>query len=525
MQKSNILNRYRELDAMLSFRKGEKKKPCALPEIKKQELASIDTLFCFGLTSKISLFQDFLHRKETRLIFVEQCLDRLYHLIGQKDLEKFFENERVELFYAFDKESCNFINIAKKCMILDLYNDNHPIYQFLIKSQIQNRDAIDNQIAHELIMKNFFTNLEYVGKSGHIKTFKNSMQGKSIVLCGPGPSLKESVADLQNLQNSAFIIAVGTGPLALEKIGVTPDYILITDPNEAEYNRFITLKNKSIPLIYTSRLHYKILPLFTGPKIYLPFEKGGALEMYMNKALTIGIEGLFPVKEPFFEESSTVTHLGLTLCQYLGAKKVFLCGIDLCLLNGQRYSKNTYDPKMIQKEFREAKGLLKEEMIETTNCCNKKVMTSHHFLQEKKVVEFYMAHYCHIDYVNMSLCGLLLKGARSMTLHEGLQEILYKKKFFKKFYVVTNLCENKIFLLKKRLHKSLVNCRSFVVLLMDENVSKAKKIVYHMDLKKEIAYNVLLKDPYICMCYDQEEKGVNLEFLKVLLDKYLMILL
>jgi hypothetical protein len=525
MQTSNILERYSELASAFMFRQNFDKRECATPKMHPNELDGVELLLVLGLTSKVDVFKSYIQKSGCKLVFIEDDLGAIEDLVGHKELEELFANKRVELIVDPSQNARFISDISQKCYIVDLYQNKNHLCQEIITRQMNHNASIDNHCNHALTMSNFFKNLEKLDGSIHIESLKNKLSKESIILCGAAPSMLTSQSILKKLKNRAVIIAVGTGALALEKIGVVPDFIVATCPNLSEFERFKEIKNRHVPIMYTTRLHHEVLPLFTGPKIFIPFEAAMRVDEYFNEALGVEVQGLFPINESFFEGSSTVTHLGITLCQYLGAEKVFLCGLDFCLTQSQRYIKDTYCEEKLKAEERLENDLLRYQKIEALNCQNDIVETSHHFLKEKEVLESYIEHYHQLEYINLSKSGLEIHGAKGFEPQQLPQKDFNLNKFLDQINKPLKISKKKINGAKNRLKRSLIRTRELAILLQDPEVSRGKKLVYEMDLQDELSYRVLLEESYIAMCFSSNERVYDLELLKLLVEKYLGYLL
>lgn len=162
----------------------------------------------------------------------------------------------------------------------------------------------------------------------NIKKIKNKEANQNIFVLGNAPSVKQH--DLSQLVN-AISIGMNANPLLEEEFGYVSQYYVVSDL------RFITHERKRKLAIdqinpQTTRIFRKELMAFDEPSL-------------MNRTAyvpSIGKNGLSLNLANGFFFGCTTTMLAIQAAVYLGAKNIFIAGVDL------RYSKE--NPRFYEED-------------------------------------------------------------------------------------------------------------------------------------------------------------------------------
>lgn len=129
--------------------------------------------------------------------------------------------------------------------------------------------SVKNQVQN--LKRNFWRNVKKY--DFNIDNLKNLWIGKNIFLIAAGPSLDKNILELKRKPSNSIFIAVGTVCKKLLKLGIRPDFIIITDALESTYAQIEGLEEEDIPLLVLSTVYYKIVDTYKGKK-YLICQKG-----------------------------------------------------------------------------------------------------------------------------------------------------------------------------------------------------------------------------------------------------------
>ena len=145
------------------------------------------------------------------------------------------------------------------------------------------------------------------------KVFKDRFKGKRAVVVSAGPSLELNGEKIKYLKY-ATVICVGRAFKYLKKIGVKPDFIIVTEAKE-EVILQLDMEETEIPLFFLSTSCVG-LEKYKGKK-YILFEKYSDKVMPKEKQFTV-------------ETGGSVATTALSLAYIMGFSEIILIGQDLC---------------------------------------------------------------------------------------------------------------------------------------------------------------------------------------------------
>lgn len=157
-----------------------------------------------------------------------------------------------------------------------------------------------------------------------VRCLKNCLRGTPILYVGAGPSVEKNADLIRAIQanKQAFIVTGGTGIPILHNLNIVPDLCLAVDPFEQEYERFKDLSEewqKKTRLLASASLNPTCFDNWKGQLI--------AAEGVNCMDVGDFIEG---DHEKIEEGPIGVTTWMTEVADYMGAKEIFLIGVDLC---------------------------------------------------------------------------------------------------------------------------------------------------------------------------------------------------
>jgi len=156
------------------------------------------------------------------------------------------------------------------------------------------------------------------------------LNNKNFILIAAGPSLEALLPKLRDYKEKAVLVCVETALHALLKEGIEPDYIVITDPQYYAYRHLAGLSSPSSTLI---------CPLSVYPSVFR-----------FNCRQILLCSEMFPVSSYFEKKLGSFGDLGAggsvassawNLCRLLGARNIYLAGLDLSYPRSQTHIKGS----------------------------------------------------------------------------------------------------------------------------------------------------------------------------------------
>lgn len=177
--------------------------------------------------------------------------------------------------------------------------------------------------------RNFILNLPALVRNGrNPAALFPSMKGSGVVIVGAGPSLDDGVEWIKSQNGRPVIITAFKSLKALEKHGITPDFVVMLDPNQRlRHLEGVDLSQVAGVFAEVSvcpevleKINRPIFPFFAG-------ESTGILADVMGR-----------VNIPVVPTGGSVLHSALQLAKLLGAEEVTFVGADFSLPNNRLYA-------------------------------------------------------------------------------------------------------------------------------------------------------------------------------------------
>lgn len=254
---------------------------------------------------------------------------------------------------------------------------------------------------------------------------KNVFRDKNVLLLAAGPSLEDrlelfreedvvvtvydenGVTDISYEQltgdkgSEYVLVCVGTVLKRLVALGITPDYVVMTDPQENMLGQIQGVDTKKLKLIYLSTLYYGVPELWQGEK-YMALQK----DFYMAEKLAA------EKNLTLFETGGSVSAFALDVLIRFLAKRVVCIGLDLAFTDNKRHAGEAeFDTQ--QLNLRAVKGTGGDTVYTSLNLDNYRAWIerriSRRTVEEQKVELINMSQGAYIDGMKnepgiMSLC-------------------------------------------------------------------------------------------------------------------------
>jgi hypothetical protein len=234
-----------------------------------------------------------------------------------------------------------------------------------------------------------------------IKDWRNYYENKPMLLISAGPSLDKQLPLLKEIKDIGKVIigSVGTAVIPLVRHGITPDFVMITDPNQGTLPQLQKVDLTFTPLFYLSTAYNETIVLHGGAR-YIVLQDGYDKAEYMATLRN----------EPLIKTGGSVSTTLLDLMIYLGASKVGLVGQDLAFTNGFSHASDTPFQRLTQQE----PGLV--EVLDYYQV--KRIASSKNLVIYKKWLERYAEHAAHLKLYNCTEGGAFIKNWQHLSLKE-----------------------------------------------------------------------------------------------------------
>lgn len=281
------------------------------PKIAIKVSLEAEVIFIEGVQRVFSSIEPFLD-KGGKVVFVEKSAERVSAFLSVSDflphenieiiLDEEIEYQKIARLYSFKKQQF----IGKLRAFRGFLDDFHMAlseYQDFGKTIVRN---IQSNLLHT---KSFVNGRELEGTS----------RGGAVILCGSGPTLEENREKLFKLQEEALIFGVGSAIPKLLDWGIRVDGGFFVDP-WPPLELYEKIKEVSFPLFYQNRMSDALFKMHKGPKIWMGFSEGWAIEKWIYEKIGL---------DPFvFDAGWNAGTFALHTAYFLGYESISLFGMD-----------------------------------------------------------------------------------------------------------------------------------------------------------------------------------------------------
>lgn len=227
------------------------------------------------------------------------------------------------------------------------------------------------------------------GKAPLFGAFSRQGWDGEVILAAGGPSLDANLEWIRNRNKNVRLICVGTVLKKLLDQGIRPDLAVVLDGQRRVLAQIEGLEGEDVPLLVALSAHYGFLESYQGPR-YLAVTTEEDRQSLGEAA----------VEEPVLEAGGTVSCLALSATCALGARRIYLAGLDLSFPGGQSHAAGTRDRVQFS-----SKTSVQGEAVD-----GGLVNTSRVFLAYKGQIEGILADHPQVEAVNLSRHGLRIQG-------------------------------------------------------------------------------------------------------------------
>ncbi len=168
------------------------------------------------------------------------------------------------------------------------------------------------------------------GCDSDILSQKKYFTGKRVIIVAGGPSLDQNVELLKDLSDRYVILAAGTVYRKLMRLGIRPDYVMVSDALNNIGTQFEGLWEEQIPVLVLSTAYLGVAKKYLGRKYFLCHQD---MKDAMQLAKKCG--------QPVFESGGSVATLALDFCIRMECEMIAFIGLDLAYTNNMTHAEGT----------------------------------------------------------------------------------------------------------------------------------------------------------------------------------------
>jgi len=373
---------------------------------------------------------------DVNVILFEENLNTLAHFFEQPEVTSMINHPQIHLRYIL--EHADLLQALKEAVkdypveniLIELsgeYQDKYSLEEISLK--VLRRATISSALFHEdfyyhLLFRNLLHNFLRLPECFYADALRGKFQGIPAIVCGAGPSLKQQITLLKELQTKALILAGGSTLAALSSQGVFPHLGFALDPNPEEYDRLKMNQHAEIPLLFGSRVAPTIFNTCQGPCGYMRTFSGGLVEQAVEEKLPLTEESLV---QGVSQEGMSVTVMALAAAIRFGCSPIFLVGIDLAYTGGKRYAEGVVQDASIctaelLREYKSGERILIKE-----NKQKEQVHTTIKWVMEAAAIEDFVQKHPHVTVFDAVEGGLGFASLPSLSLEKGREQYLTRE--------------------------------------------------------------------------------------------------
>lgn len=287
-----------------------------------------------------------------------------------------------------------------------VYSDFHMESMTVIKQVVNSaimelRNMAKNGL--DIVSSTILNFADYCTNPG-VSSLFGKYTGVPAIIVAAGPSLDHNIELLREAKGRALIIAVGTAVKALQKNGITPDFIVSIDAGAYNYEHIKEYNNKDTSLLTDIQSYPRILQNFQGP-IFV-----AAVESFITSWSDNTLED-----KGAMETGGTVANSAMTAAYKMGANPIIFVGQDLAFArDGHTHAAGTNYDNIISTAGEN------EECFYVKANDGGEVLTNRVFDYFRLFIEKWIQIKNDRMYINATEGGALITGTQIMTLRDVL---------------------------------------------------------------------------------------------------------
>ncbi|MFT5288814.1 MAG: putative Rossmann fold enzyme [Planctomycetota bacterium] len=175
-------------------------------------------------------------------------------------------------------------------------------------------------------------NMPALARFPAVSTLFNKFEGRTAIVCAPGPSLSDAIPHLRANRSGCLIIAVSHALHSLKRSGISPDIVLAADPGNLD-RHFTGVEMDDVGAMVvavTSRAS-----LFeVSARSHFHFAGNGQIDDWLYRSVDVNAH---------LPSGGSVTCSAASLALKMGCRRIVFCGLDLSFPKGRFYASESLD--------------------------------------------------------------------------------------------------------------------------------------------------------------------------------------
>lgn len=304
---------------------------------------------------------------DLHITIIENDIGMIQLAMTYMDMSWYFNHPGVRILYDADWSEWGKV---LKCVEDKVVLFHRPSVRRIKNEQV--KEKIQNFFVHEgsmrarsdQMVRNFRFNVKHCELD--LSWFKEQFKGNTIIVVGAGPSLDKNVHLLKDKPQDCIVLAMGAVCRKLHNMGISMDYIIITDPKEISDGQIKGVEDLDIPMILLSTATKGVTRNYRGRKFML-CQRGveDAEQLAKERDLML------------FETGGSVATTAVDMCIRFQAGRIVLIGQDLAFTGNRNHTEGARDEGIADYE----------DMIMVEDVFGNPVPTSRPFLMYREWME------------------------------------------------------------------------------------------------------------------------------------------
>lgn len=281
-------------------------------------------------------------KKDSTVLILEQFPWMIAAAIAHRDLQNVFKDKRVILLANPNEESIA-IHMKGRSSYKTLFITHRGSFQIdperytnlqrIAKAYLSTKEVNIATLAkfEKLWTSNIARNIREIISAPPAAAFFDKFHNIPAIIVNAGPTLIQSIPNIQKNYNSTIIVAVDTSLKVLEYYGIEPHFCITVDPQLINARYFEGVHCKRTILIADPMVHPSTFLFYKGRKVIT----GVAFEMMKWIEDTIGSYGSL-------RYGGSVSTNAYDFAKRLGAYPIIMVGQDLAFTGGLAHVKGAY---------------------------------------------------------------------------------------------------------------------------------------------------------------------------------------
>lgn len=390
----------------------------------KSSLGAFDFIIVFGLG--VGYMLDYVFEKyNSKIVLIEPDINVIRTAFEMVDYSKYIESGRLFL-------SCDFEEVYK--FISKKYIINDKIEMVFLRNYIQlysnEIKAFTEKVYETCAMKIADINtikvnseswvtssIKFIKNSGQtypISLLDNKFEGRTALIAGAGPSLKDNIDYIKKYSDRLVIFAVNRATNFLLKHDVIPNFIIFTDTKDITKTfDSNSLKLKDINFVVDIKADEELYNVLKKRCfIYYPDN--------FDLAKTLSEKNSYV---RLYKTAGTSTYCAMICAKELGCKNIILSGVDLAFKNDDLYCTENFPVEIEVGEDKIKVGDLEKKVVLVKSVTGETVKSREDYEIFIKQFQNFFSENPQLKAFNTTTFGAQIDGAENLNFEKIMSNI------------------------------------------------------------------------------------------------------